>query len=56
MRDAWTSGAFYNRPLIDALSEASREPARRDMADRFRVFYDGESVRVPLNVRIITGI
>lgn len=56
VRDAWTSKAFYNRPLIDALTDASRERAWREMAEGFRAFYDGESVRVPLQVRIITAV
>ncbi|MGA7924095.1 MAG: methyltransferase domain-containing protein [Thermoplasmata archaeon] len=56
VREEWTSGAFYNRPLIDALSAPARDRAWQEMAEGFRRFYDGESVRIPLNVRLITAV
>ena len=55
VRDAWAAGAVYQRPLIDALSDESRSRAWKEIAEGFRRFYDGEWVRVPLVVRVVTA-
>ena len=55
VRDEWVSSAVYNRPLIEELPDAARRLAWKEMADGFRRYFDGEWVRVPLTVRVVTA-
>jgi ubiquinone/menaquinone biosynthesis C-methylase UbiE len=55
VRDEWVSTAVYNRPLIEELSEDARRLAWQEIADGFRTYFDGEWVRVPLAVRVISA-
>jgi ubiquinone/menaquinone biosynthesis C-methylase UbiE len=54
--ETWRAGALVYRPLLDRLSAADAAAVASEIADRFRSFYDGASIRVPEIVRIVTAL
>ena len=55
-RDEWIGSAVYNRPWIDELPGTERTKVWEEIADGFRAFFDGDSVRVPLTVRVLSAV
>jgi SAM-dependent methyltransferase len=54
-RDEWRDGLVFWRALADGLPGGSDSPAWDEIAEWFRGYHDGTTVRAPLFVRVIVG-
>jgi SAM-dependent methyltransferase len=54
-RDEWREGLVFWRPLVDQLPGGESSPAWAEIADCFRGYFDGTTIRVPLTVRVVLG-
>lgn len=54
-RDDFRDNAVFFRSLLDALPEAERPAVWAEVEAGFRRFYDGERLRIPQVVRVVTG-